>query len=86
MEQRYIQRKTPFYKLPIYPEHFQLAACDTIILFQMSVLTFGNLVLEASNLTNLIHWIEYYQILRYTICIKNTEFSWQFHDIYHGFV
>ena len=34
----------------IYPEHFQLAASDTIILFQMFVLTFGNLVLAASNL------------------------------------
>ena len=51
MEQRYIQHKAPFYKLPVYPEHFQLAASDTIILFQMFVLTFGNLVLAASNLS-----------------------------------
>ena len=51
MEQCYIQHKTPFYKLPTYPQHFQLAASDTIILFQMFVLTFGNLVLAASNLS-----------------------------------
>ena len=51
MEQCYIQHKTPFYYLPTYPQHFQLAASDTIILFQMFVLTFGNLVLAASNLS-----------------------------------
>ena len=51
MEQRYIQCKTPFYKLPIYPEHFKLVDSDTIILFQMFVLTFGNLVIAASNLS-----------------------------------
>ena len=51
MEQRYIQLKTPFYKLPIYPEHFQFTASDTIILSQMFVLTFGNLVLAASKLS-----------------------------------
>ena len=44
-----------FTKLPIDPEHLQLLTFDTIILFQMFVLTHGNLVLAASNLTNLIH-------------------------------
>ena len=67
MEQRQIQRKTPLYKLPIYPEHFQLFASDTIILFQMFVLTFGNLVLAASNLSkfNPLNWIviKYYDTL-----------------------